>query len=137
MVRLLKLAGAVHKAFVRLTMAYGQDVRQLVAGGLHSTILYLPSDLRGKLAHSRLPEVWMMPRVALDADSPALLGHSKNESPALLWVQIGIGQYQQALILLQPYILLQIIEKLPSMKLPHPRIRANSGLYYLLLIQLP
>ena len=137
LIRLFKLAGAVHEAFVCLAMADGEDMRQLVAGGFHSTILYLTCYFRCKLAHSSLPKVWMMPCIALDAYPPALLGHSENKSPALLWVQIGIRQHQEALILFQPNILLQVIEKLASMKLPHSCIRTDSWLYDLLLVKFP
>ena len=77
-----------------------------------------------------------MPSIALDADPPALLGHPEDESPAILGVEVGVGQHQQALVLLQLDIFLQVIEDMPSMELLDLGIRTHPRVYYFLLLKL-
>lgn len=77
-----------------------------------------------------LSEVRMVSSVALDADAPALLGHSEDESPTVLRVQIGIGQYEEALILLQLHIVFEVLKDLPCMELLHPCVASHPCLYH-------
>ena len=56
----------------------------------------------------------MVSRVGLDADSPRLLGHTKYERPTILGIEVSVGQHQQALVLLEPQVLLQVFEYLAS-----------------------
>lgn len=68
---------------------------QLVARGLDSSIL-------NKLGHfgiehaswliGVLGKVWMMSRITLNTNAPALLSHTEHEGPAVLRVQVGVGQ---------------------------------------------
>lgn len=102
---------------------------------LHSTILHLPSDFGGELSHGSLTEIGVVSGVALDADSPALFGHAKDEGPAFLWIQISIRQNQKALILLKTNIFLQVVEQLAGMKLSDSSVRPDPRLYDFLLVQ--
>ena len=80
-------------------------------------------------------EVWMVPRIALDADSPTLLGHSKNESPPFFGVKIGIGENQKALVVLQFDIFFKVIEDVSGMELFCFGIWSNSSADDLFLFQ--
>lgn len=66
---------------------------ELMASRLNSPILHFPSNFGIELPHRLVvvSEVWVVARVALDADSPALLGHAEDEGPAVLGVQVGVG----------------------------------------------
>ena len=76
-----------------------------------------------------------MSRITLNTNSPTLLGHAKHERPALLWVQIGICEHQQALILVEVDILLQIVEDLACVELANLGVRPNSRLDNFLLVE--
>ena len=68
---------------------------------LDRPILHLLGNLTVK--HARrifLRKVGMMPGVRLDADAPRTLGHAENEGPAVLRIEVGIGQHEEALVLL-------------------------------------
>ena len=86
----LELTGSVHQTLVSLTMSYREDMRQLMARSLNGPVLNLPCDLRCELPGVLLTKLWMMTRITLNADLPALFRHSKHERPAILWVQISI-----------------------------------------------
>ena len=112
---------------------------QLVAGRLDCSVLHELGDLRIK--HSRrlvgvLSEIWMVPSVALDADSPALLGHTEHEGPAVLRVEVGVGEHEQALVLLELHVVFEVLEYLPGVELLHAGVAAHSGLYHALPLQL-
>lgn len=81
-------------------MSYGQDVRELVARSLDGPVLDLSRDFRREVAHRYfvVRKVRVMPRVRLNANTPALLGHTEYERPAVLRVQVGVRQHQEALI---------------------------------------
>ena len=135
LVCLLELAGAIHQALVGLTVSNAEHMWQLMARRLHCTILHLSSDFGGELSHGSLAKIGVVSGVALNTDSPALLGHAKDEGPAFLRVQISIRQNQKALILLKTNIFLQVVEQLPSMKLSHSSVRPDPGLYDFLLVK--
>tara|TARA_B110000285_G_C14848415_1_gene478778 strand:+ start:312 stop:551 length:240 start_codon:yes stop_codon:yes gene_type:complete len=59
----------------------------------------------------------MMPSITLNANSPTLFSHPKNESPTLFRVQISVGQNKEALILLEFEVVLEIFKELPCMEL--------------------
>jgi hypothetical protein len=59
----------------------------------------------------------MMPSITLNANSPTLFSHPKNESPTLFRVQISVGQNKEALILLEFEVVLEIFKELPSVEL--------------------
>ena len=65
-----------------------------MASRLNSPVLNLPGNLGIELPHRLVivSEVWVMARIALDADSPALLSHTEDECPAVLRVQICVGK---------------------------------------------
>ena len=65
---------------------------QLVAGRLDGPILHLLRNLAAKCPLFLLGEVWVVPCVTLDAYSPGLLGHSEDEGPTFLWVEVGVRQ---------------------------------------------
>ena len=76
---------------------------QLMAGGLDSSILDEFGHFSVKHARrlvSMRGKVWMMPCVALDAYTPALLGHAKHERPSILRIQVCVSQHQKTLVLL-------------------------------------
>jgi hypothetical protein len=108
-----------------------------VARSLDGPVLDLASDLRREVAHGHVVvrEVRMMSRVRLNANTPALLGHTEDEGPAFLRVQISIRQNQKALILLKTNIFLQVVEQLSSMKLSNSSVRPDPGLYDFLLVK--
>ena len=81
-------------------------------------------------------EVGMVSCIALDADSPALLGHSEHKGPALFGVEISIGQNEQALMLTQFDVLFEVFEDLTSMKLLYLGISSNPGMNNPLLFKL-
>ena len=58
-----------------------------------------------------------MPSITLNANSPTLFSHPKNESPTLFRVQISVGQNKEALILLEFEVVLEIFKELPSVEL--------------------
>jgi hypothetical protein len=74
--------------------------------------------------------------IALNTNSPALLGHAENEGPSLLRVEVGIRQHQEALILAKLYILLEVFENLASVELFHFSVTADSGVHDTLLLKL-
>ena len=76
---------------------------------------------------ARLRKVRMVPGVGLDADAPAALGHPEDEGPPVLRVQVGVRQHEQALVLPQPQIILQILKYLRGVVLLHFGVRADAG----------
>lgn len=76
---------------------------------------------------ARLRKVRVVPGVGLDADAPAALGHPEDERPPVLRVQVGVRQHEQALVLPQPQIILQILKYLPGVVLLHFGVRADAG----------
>ena len=65
---------------------------KLMACSFNGSILDLLGDLLTELplGLTVLREVGVVASVALDANSPTLLGHSEHESPPILRVQISI-----------------------------------------------
>ena len=111
-------------------MAHGQNVTELVARCLDGAVLHLHGD--EVIEHAAglvrtLREVRMVASVRLDADAPAALGHAEDERPAVLRVQVGVRQHEQALVLPQPQIILQILKYLPGVVLLHFGVRADAG----------
>lgn len=102
-------------------MAHGQDVTKLVTRSLDGSVLdQLGDPVVEDLARpARLREVRVVSGVGLDADPPAALGHTEDKSPSVLRVQVGVRQYEQALVLPQPQIILQILKYLPGVVLLH------------------
>lgn len=100
-----------------------------MARGLDGSVLDLFGDLRGKHAAGfrMIGEIRMVSRVALDANFPTLLGHSKDEGPTIFGVQIGVRQYEKTLILVQQNILLEVLEDLSSVILLDFGVSANPG----------
>ena len=70
-----------------------------------------------------------MPRITLNAYSPTLFRHTKNEGPTFFWIQVGVCEHQEALIAVQFDVLLQIVEDLASMILLYLGVGSHSGLY--------
>ena len=68
----------------------------------------------------------MVTRVTLDADPPALLGHSKDESPAILRVEVRISKNQETLVVFQFYVFFQIVKDVTCVKLLHFGIGSDS-----------
>ena len=123
-----------------------QYVKQLINynnGGqtyLYSSILDLTSylgvkySLRLIVTFEGLSKVRVVSCITLYADPPTLFGHSEYEGPPFFWVQVSVCENQQALILLQIDISLEVVKYLPSMKLFDTRIRSDSSLYNFLLL---
>ena len=80
-------------------------------------------------------EIRMMSRVALNANSPTLLRHSKNECPAILWIQVSICQHEQALILLKLNIRFQVVKYLARVELLHFGVGPDTRLHNFLSFQ--
>ena len=70
----------------------------------------------------------MVAGVTLDADPPALLGHPEHEGPAILGVQVGVGEHEQALAGAQFDAFLKIFEDLPSVILLDFSVLSDPGL---------
>lgn len=70
---------------------------------LNSPVLDLSCNFGGEYSHVLrfMREIRMMSRVALDTDSPGLLGHTKDERPTFFGIEVSIRQNQQALVLLE------------------------------------
>ena len=131
LVRLVQLRGAVHEALIRLAMSHGEDMAQLVASCLDGPVLHQLCHLG--VEHARrlvrvLGKVGMVPCVALDADSPALLGHTEDEGPTVFRVEVCVGQHEQALVLLEMHVVLQVLEDLPGVELLHSSVATHSCL---------
>lgn len=96
---------------------------------LDGSVLHLFGDLRAKHAawFRLIREVGVMPCIALNADFPALFGHSENKCPPVFGVQVGVGEHQKTLILIQQYVLLEVLEDLPGVILLDFRVSANPG----------
>lgn len=76
---------------------------KFVARRFDGPVLHFAGNL-GREIPNRLVvvcEIRMMPRIALNANSPTLLRHSEHKRPAVLRVQVCVGQHEQALVLLQ------------------------------------
>ena len=86
---------------------------KLVTGRLDCSILHFACNLGGEIPNGLVVvgEIRMMPSVALNANSPTLLRHSKHECPAVFRVKVGIRQHKQALVLLQLNVRFQVIKK--------------------------
>ena len=80
-------------------------------------------------------EVRVVSRVTLNANSPALLGHSEDKSPPILRVEIGVGQHQEALVIFQFNVFLKVVKYMACMKLLDFGIWTNSGANYFLLFE--
>ena len=80
-------------------------------------------------------EIRMMPRIGLNTNTPALLRHTENERPSILWIQICISQHQQTLVRGQFDVFLQVIEDLPGMELFDASVRSHSSLHNFLLLK--
>ena len=63
-------------------------MRQLMTCRLDCPILHFPRNLRCEVSHwlILMSKVRMMPGVTLDANSPTLLSHTKDEGPAVFGV---------------------------------------------------
>ena len=107
---------------------------KLVTGCLDCSILHFACNLGGEIPDGLVVvgEIWMMPRVALNANSPTLLRHSKDKCPAIFRVEVGIRQHKQALVLLQLNIGFQVIKNLTSVELLHFSVGSHTCLHYLL-----
>jgi len=138
-VRLVQGRGPVHEALVGLAVADGEHVRQLVARRLYRSVLDLPGDLGGEDADGLvvLGEVGVVASVALDANAPALLGHAEDEGPALLGVEVGVGEHEQALILSKVDVVLEVVEDVPGVVLLNACVGPHARLYDIKLLQLP
>ena len=131
LIRLIQLRRTVHETFVGLTMPHRKNMTQLVAGRLDRSVLHElghlgvehPGGLSGVLG-----EVRVVPRVTLDADPPALLCHAEHECPTVLWIEVGVGEHEQALILLELHIILKVLKYLPSVELLDAGVGADAGL---------
>ena len=109
LVSLVQLRRAVHETLIVLAMPHREDMAQLMARSLDGTVLY-------ELGHfgiehtcwlvGVLGKVWMMSCITLNANTPALLSHTEHEGPAVLRVQVCVGQDKQALVLSQLHIIL-------------------------------
>lgn len=93
-------------------MSYGQHVRQLVARGFNGPILNFSGNLRRELSCILLSEVRVVASVTLNANFPALLRHSKNESPAVLRIEISISKHKEALVVSELNIFLKIVKNM-------------------------
>lgn len=115
-------------------MADGEDVSQLVTGGFDGSVLDLTSNFRSEISNRfvLMCEIWMVSGITLNANSPTLLGHSKDKGPTVFWIKVSIGEYKQALVLLKLNVLLQVIKNLPSMELFHSCVRSHPSLHNLL-----
>ena len=111
-------------------MANGQNVRDFMACCLDCSVLYLPSNVGCK--HSFifwfLSKVGVVSGVALDADPPTLLSHAKDEGPTFLGIEICVREHKQTLMVLELYVLLQVVEDLTCVELFYFCIWPNSGL---------
>ena len=105
---------------------------------LNCSVLDLPRYLGGELSawYTFLSEVWMMASVALDTYAPALLRHSKHECPAFFWVEVSIGEDQQALVVAQLDVLFEVIKDLSCVELLYPCVRPGSCCHYTLSLKL-
>ena len=83
-----------------------------------------------------MSKIGVVSRVALNANSPALLGHSEHEGPPLLWVEVCVCQNEKTLVLAKLNVLLKVLEDLPRMELLHLGVTANTGLHYALVLKL-
>lgn len=139
LVGFVELRRAIHQALVRLAVAHREYMAQLVARRLYRSVLHKLGYLRVEHAGwqgGELGEVWMVPCVALDANTPALLRHTEDESPAVLRVQVGVRQHEQALVLLQQHVVFQILEDLPCVELLHASVASDPRLHYASPLQL-
>jgi hypothetical protein len=105
---------------------------QFVARCLYGPILYEFGHLGIKHARGLigvLGKVWMMSCITLNANTPALLRHAEHEGPAILRVQVCVGQHKQTLVLLQLHVIFQILKNLTCVKLLHACITSNARLY--------
>lgn len=108
-----------------------------MARRLDGPVLDLACYLGREVAHGHVVvrEVGVMSRVRLNANTPALLGHSKDERPAVLRVQVCVREHQKALIVAEFDILLEVVKDLASMELFDPRVGSHSSRHYLLLLE--
>ena len=83
-----------------------------------------------------MSKIGVVSRVALNANSPALLGHSKDKSPPILGIEVCICQNEETLVLAKLNVLLKVLEDLPRMELLHLGVTANTGLHYALVLKL-
>lgn len=88
---------------------------------LDCSVLHFSCNLRGKIPDRLvvMGEIRMMPCIALNANSPTLLRHSKDKRPAVLRVQVGICEHEEALVLLELNIRFQVVKYLTSVELFH------------------
>lgn len=108
---------------------------QLMASCLDCSVLHKLGNFcvehTGRLV-GVLGKIRMVPCVALDADSPALLGHTEDKGPTVLRVQVGVREHEQALVLLEQHVVFQVLEYLPSVELLHSSVATHSCLNYTL-----
>ena len=121
-------------------MADGKDMRELVTSCFNGSVLnsfrnhFVKVPLRFD-ALFLLGELWVVPGVTLDADTPALLSHSENEGPALLWIEVGVCKDKEALVLTKLDVLLKVFKDLPCVKLFDLGVVPNPCLHNALLLQ--
>ena len=112
-------------------MPHREDMAQLVARSLDGSILYefghFGIEHTGWLI-GVLGKVRMMSCIALNANTPALLGHAEHEGPAVLRVQVCVRQDEQALVLSQLHVILEILKNLSSVELLHAGITSDARL---------
>lgn len=124
LVSLLELAGPIHEALVGLAVPQTKDVSQLMTSCFDGSVLHLFGHPLVELPlRDPVPElvfvckVWVVASVTLDADTPALLSHSKDEGPSVFGVQVGIGEHQQTLVLFQLDVVLEVFKDHPRVEL--------------------
>ena len=99
-----------------------------MTGRLYSPILHFLRNLTSKSSLLILRKVRMVSGITLNANPPALLGHSEDKGPPLLGIQIGVGQNKKTLILSKLDILLQVFKYLTSMELLHLGVTPDASL---------
>jgi hypothetical protein len=117
-------------------MSNGEHMRKLMTRRFDCSILNFLCNLRTKHLHIFVGKIGMMTCIALNANSPALFGHSKHECPSLLGIKISICQHKQALVLPQLDVLLEIFENLASVELFHFGVSPDPSLHDALVLQL-
>ena len=118
-------------------MPYGEHMRNLVTRCLNSSILHLSRNLGSEnpLRLCLTCKVGVVPCVTLNANPPALLSHSKHESPPVLRVQVSIREHEEALVILKFNVLFQVIEDMSSVELFHLCVWPHSSADDFLLLE--
>lgn len=113
-------------------MTKTENVREFVAGRFDCSVLYFFGNQVIEVSEHQpvlrdlIGKIWVMPRITLNADSPALLGHAKHKSPPFFGVQVSIRKHQQTLMIVQLNIRLQVLKDVASIILLHFGVFAYS-----------